>query len=331
MILLVLVSAAQGRESVHSLASSPNDDTALYRINTSVRQLQEQFWKQGLEFIRQNKKKLRRTKCYLVIDETYESYTGNLHKKPLEELTPEQRTTRKHIHKYKPKNGDTGSFKYLVFAVVYQNKRHVLRVRALQRGESYWSFIVKTLDEIYREIKFDCALMDRGFYVAELVDLLEKKQIPYLIRAKLYDSMRSFYGIYSEWKAHDYLLDERAKTKLVLGRDVSNKEWGFLTNLRIKNFPIFLTIYKKRWNIENIFKATDGIQLRVATSDHIKRLFAVCLSFIVYNSWQDWKNSFSLLGFMKKIVKIILRIIKTICPHRDRLKLNSPLWDFVQF
>ncbi len=331
VILLVFLSAAQGKESLHSQASTPDSDTVLYRIDTTIRKLHHQFWQQNLAFLRQNKKKLRTTKCYVVIDETYDSYTGNIHKKPLEELTPEQRKNRRYIHKYKPKNGDTGSYKYLVFALVYQNTRRVIRIKALRRGESYWSFVAETLQEIHREIKFDCALMDRGFYVSTLVNLLEKKKIPYLIRARLYDSTRSYYGIYSEWKSYDYRIDNWAKTKLVLGRDHRDREWGFLTNMQIQKLPLLLKIYKKRWNIENIFKATDGIQLRVATSNHITRLFAVCLSFLVYNAWQEKKKYSSLLGFLKKIVGMILRIIRTVCPHRDRLKLNVPLWNFVQF
>lgn len=327
MILLVLSSAAQGRESIHSLASSPDADTVLYRIDTTIRQLHQQFWKQSLDFVRRKKKRLRCTKCYLIIDETYDSYTGNIHQKPEEKLSEKQRKIRPYIHGYKPKNGDTGSFKYLVFALVYGNTRRVLRVKALRQHESYLDFIVKTLVVLHQEINFDCAIMDRGFYVATLVDLLEKKQIPYLIRAKLYDSTRSIYGIFSEWKSYDFQVKGWAKTTLVLGKDIRDKEWGFLTNLKIKKLRLILPIYKKRWSIENIFKATDGIQLRVATADPIKRLFAVCLSFILYDSWQEQKKRYSLLAFLKEIITLVIKQLKKMLLHRDKLKMNHPFWD----
>lgn len=327
MILLVLSSAAQGRESIYSLASSPDADTVLYRIDTTIRQLHLQFWKQGLDFVRKNKSPLRRVKCYIVIDETYDSYTGNIHRKPEEKLSKTQRKIKTYIHGYKPKNGDTGSFKYLVFSLVYGNTRRVLRVKAIRQHESYWAFIVKTLVVLHQEIHFDCAIMDRGFYVADLVDLLEKKQIPYLIRAKLYDSTRSIYGIFSEWRSYDFQINGQVKTTLVLGKDIHEKEWGFLTNLKIKKLKLLLPIYKKRWSIENIFKATDGIQLRVATADPVKRLFAVCLSFILYNSWQERKKRYSLRAFLKKIIVLVIQQLKKMLIHRDKLKMNHPFWD----
>jgi len=331
MVLLVLVSAAQNGHSVNATAVSPDADSVFYRIDSSIRRMQDLFWQQSLRFLRKKKEKLRRRKCYITIDETHDSYTGSLHKKPLKELTKEERTIRQYIHKYKPKNGDTGSFKYLVFSLVYGKKRRVLRVKALKRKESYWFFIGKTLKTLSKEISFECALMDRGFYVAELVDQLQKEDIPFLIRAKLYDSTRTLYGIYWKWASYNYLFDNWLPTHLVLGRDFKGDEWGFLTNLNVKRLENLRHIYKKRWNTENIFKATDGIQLRVATSNHKTRMFSVCLSFLIYNAWQKRKNKPTLLDHIKQLFKTLLKIILQLCPHRDRLKLNLPLWEFITF
>jgi len=331
MVLLVLVSAAQNGHSVNATAVSPDADSVFYRIDSSIRRMQDLFWQQSLRFLRKKKEKLRRRKCYITIDETHDSYTGRLHKKPLKELTKEERTIRQYIHKYKPKNGDTGSFKYLVFSLVYGKKRRVLRVKALKRKESYWFFIGKTLKTLSKEISFECALMDRGFYVAELVDQLQKEDIPFLIRAKLYDSTRTLYGIYWKWASYNYLFDNWLPTHLVLGRDFKGDEWGFLTNLNVKRLENLRHIYKKRWNTENIFKATDGIQLRVATSNHKTRMFSVCLSFLIYNAWQKRKNKPTLLDHIKQLFKTLLKIILQLCPHRDRLKLNLPLWEFITF
>lgn len=332
IILLVLIGAAQNSHTINATATSPDGDSVFYRIDTSIRQLQDQFWKNGLQFLRDKKKKLRRTKCYITVDETYDSYTGRLHKKPLDKLTKEQKTVRRYIHKYRIKRGDTGSFKYLVFALVYGNKKRVLRVKTLRRSEEYWLFVAKTLKELYQEVKFECALMDRGFYVAKLVNQLEKDNVPFLIRAKLSDTMKVIYGIYPEWISYDYPVKEWAWTTLVLGLDFLGRKWGFVTNLKIaKTKPKELRqIYKRRWNIENIFKATDGIQLRVATSNHLTRLFSVCLSFIVYNSWQEKNKRPTLLNHMKQIFKKILKAICKVCPYRDKLKLNDPLWEFIE-
>ncbi|MBW2976699.1 transposase [Candidatus Woesearchaeota archaeon] len=322
--------AAQEGHSVNATASAPDADSVFYRIDTSIRKMQDQFWGQTLKLLRRKKKKLAKVKCYITVDETYDSYTGNLHKKPVRELTREQKTIRQYIHEYQPKKGDTGSFKYLVFALVYGRKKMVLRAKALRRKEEYWSLVVRTLKELSSELKFECALMDRGFYVAELIDQLQKESIPFVVRACICDYMKIILGIYREWKIYEYDVAGWAKTKLILGRDFRGYPWGFVTNLSFNHLEDIRFLYKKRWNIENIFKATDGIQLKVATSNHITRMFAVCLSFLIYNAWQNKNMKPTLLDFIKKIFQVLFAFIRKISPYRDKFKLNLPLWDFLE-
>ena len=81
MILMVLVAASYGCHSVNSKAISPDADTVFYRINTSIRTLENQFWEQGLQFLREKRRKLAKVMSYIIVDETYESYTGKLRKK----------------------------------------------------------------------------------------------------------------------------------------------------------------------------------------------------------------------------------------------------------
>ena len=112
---MVLVAASYGCHSVNSKAISPDADTVFYRINTSIKDLENQFWKQGLQFLREKKRKLKGVKCFIIVDETYDSYTGKLlkkEKKAKEKLTEGEKEILRYIHSYKPENGDTGSFKY---------------------------------------------------------------------------------------------------------------------------------------------------------------------------------------------------------------------------
>ena len=329
MILLVLVSAATNNHSVHSEAKAPNDDSVFYRIQTSIRQMENQFWQQNIAFLRRKKEKLKKTKCYITIDETHDSYTGKLHKKDPKQLTKEEKEIQKYIHKYKPKNGDTGSFKYLVFALVYGNKRRILRVKALKRKEKYKHFIVETLKEISKELSFECALLDRGFYDAKLIDDLQKEKIPFIIRAKISKKMKKIFGIYRLWKSYRYIVSGHTETTLILGRDIRNRQWGFVTNMTFDKLEDVRFVYKKRWNIENIFKATDGIQLRVATANHITRMFAVCLSFLLYNAWQNTNKRSTLLEFMKVIFRILFCFLRRTSRCMELFRLNTPLWDFV--
>ena len=49
MIVMVLVAASYGGHSVNSKALQPNADTVFYRIDTTIRKLERQFWEQGLQ------------------------------------------------------------------------------------------------------------------------------------------------------------------------------------------------------------------------------------------------------------------------------------------
>ena len=200
MILMVLVAASYGSHSINSKAIEPNADTVFYRIDSSIRKMENSIWNQGLQFLREKKRKLKKTKTYIIVDETYDSYTGKLlkkEKKHKEKLTVEEKQIPRYIHKYKPKEGDTGSYKYLVFAIVYGNKRRILRVKAVKRKEGYKHFIVKTLIELRKEVQYECVLFDRRFYDGLFIEELKNNKIPFIVRARISDSMKKIFGFYS--------------------------------------------------------------------------------------------------------------------------------------
>ena len=336
MILMVLVAASYGSHSINSKAVEPNADTVFYRIDSSIRKMENSIWNQGLQFLREKKRKLKKTKTYIIVDETYDSYTGKLlkkEKKHKEKLTVEEKRILRYIHKYKPKDGDTGSYKYLVFAIVYGNKRRILRVKAIKRKEEYKNFIVKTLIELRKEVQYECVLFDRGFYDGLFIEELRKYNIPFIVRARISDYMKKIFGFYREWKCYrDFEIGKsKCKGDLVLGVDYTDgkrTKWAFITNMEFDKLYEVRELYKKRWNIENIFKATDGIKLSPQTNNPVTRLFCVCLSFLFYNAWQNKNKRGTLLNFVMNALESIFDLIaRTVGFYRDKLKLNLPFWD----
>ena len=332
---MVLVAASYGCHSVNSKTINPDADTVFYRINTSIRILENQFWRQCLQFLREKKRKLGKVKCYIIVDETHDSYTGKLlkkEKKHKEKLTDEEKEILRYIHKYKPEKGDTGSYKYLVFAIVYGKRRRVLRVKAVKRKENCDDFIIKTLLVLREEVSFECVLFDRGFYDGLFIEKLKRSNIPFILRARISDCMKKIFGFYCEWKCYrDFEIGEhKIKGNLVLGVDFAEgkrTKWAFITNMEFENWHEVRELYRKRWNIENIFKATDGIQLRAQTNNPVTRMFCVCLSFLFYNAWQSKNKRGTLLNFIMNALESIFNLIaRTVKFYRDRLKLNFPFW-----
>jgi hypothetical protein len=340
-IVMVLLAASYNCHSINSKAIEPNADTVFYRIDTTIRKLESQLWKQGIGFLREKRRKLDKLNCYVAVDETHDSYTGKLLRKEKhskEKLTSEEKFILRYIHAYRPKSGDTGSFKYLVFALLYGNKRRVLRVKAIKRKENYKDFVIKTLTELRKEVAYVCVLLDRGFYDGLLVDGLKKHNIPFILRARISDTMKRIFGFYRDWKCYrDFEIGvHKIKADLVLGVDSKGGKrmrWAFITNMEFENWYSVREAYRKRWNIENIFKATDGIQLRAQTNNPTMRLFCVCLSFLFYNAWQSkHKRKITLLDFVMESFESIFELIvktarETIEFYRDNLRINIPFWN----
>ena len=336
MILMVLLAASYGSHSINSTALEPNADTVFYRIATSIPKLEKQIWEQGLLFLREKGRKLRKFKCYIIVDETYESYTGKLlrkEKKHKENLTKQEKEILKHLHKYKPNKGDTGSYKYLVFAIVYGKRRKILRVKAIKAKEYYKDLIIKTLLELKKQVAYECVLFDRGFYDGLFIQKLKNNKIPFIIRARISKGMKKEYGFYMKWACYrDFEIGEhKVKGNLVLGADFTDSKrtkWAFITNIEFDNWYKVRELYRKRWNIENIFKATDGIRLRAQTNNPVTRMFCVCLSFLFYNAWQSKNKRGTLLNFvMNALESIFDLIVRTVEFYRDKLKLNIPFWN----
>lgn len=336
IILMVLVAASYGAHSINSKAIQPNADSVFYRIDSTIKQIENSIWSQGLQFLREKKRKLKKVKCYIIVDETHDSYTGKLlkkEKKHKDKLTVEEKQTLRYIHKYKPEKGDTGSYKYLIFAIVYGNKRRVLRVKAVRRKENCKDFIIKTLIALRNEIAYECVLFDRGFYDGLFIEALKKNNVPFIVRARISEHMKKIFGFYSLWKCYrDFEIGEsKSKGDLVLGADYSDgkrTKWAFITNMEFDNWYSVRELYRKRWNIENVFKATDGIQLRAETNNPATRLFCVCLSFLLYNAWQNKNKRGTLLNFVMNALESIFElIIRTVNFYRAKLKINIPFWD----
>lgn len=276
------------------------------------------------EFYRQNKhilKKLRwdrRKRIFLVADETYDAYYG--------------KKKHKWVCSYKPKKGATGSFKFLTFALAAPGQwRRVIRCVPITSKQNITNLLVETALAVRKEIKYDAFLLDRGFYVKEIAFSLDKAGIPFLIRAEIRGKIKKklsrilHYKKCMHWQQEGY----NPPTLWLGWKKQGSKEygWGFITNIKRLSWARCLIWYKQRWNIENVFKATDGIQFKTATSKVKPRLFAVLLSFLLYNGWQQQKYTLkadiSLAVFLEETINEGLEIyLKKGTPF----KIHVPGW-----
>jgi len=312
VLLLVLLNCAWACKTVHAIADAPNDDTVFYRLKASVSSIDEYLWTSSLDILRKNRSRWCRKKNFICVDETHESYFGKFRK------------TIEWIFGYRQKQGETGNFRFLTFAITNGTNRQVMRSIPLKVGQDTNPLILETLFRIMEQVKIYAVLFDRGFYKSELVKMLQEKKIPFIIRAKIPRKISKCYDF--KKKADGELYDfQGILVNLVRVRDSKSRKYGFLTNLPQEKWQNILSWYKLRWNIENIFLACDGIHLKTNSTKVELRYFCVVFSFILYNLRSNKTIVLPLLKFCNAIITyVVAELKKTLDSYSMNIRLAIP-------
>lgn len=299
MTTLLLTAALHGHTITDAASSRPSSDAVFYWLDTTLARLEREFRAFVENFLHAHWRGIRRQLPYLLVDETHESYTGK--KKSI------------WIHKYKHEAGDTGSFKFLTFALVGPVKRLVVNVVPLRKREKSLPHIIETICWLRQHVKFRLVIFDRGFYDGNLVRALNDLGVKYLIRVRIWAEVRCMLESCKGWTALEHRIGakrgkEGVATTLVLGKD-NKGPWAFVTNACPQQIWRLRNYYRKRWNIENTFKVCDGIRLPTnSTRIELKLLFFL-FSCVVYNVWQQLRRAqcaFTLRRCAKKIRKQLI-------------------------
>ena len=315
IILLVLLNCTWACKTVHAIADSPSEDTVFYRLKPTLTNIDQYLWNSSLDILRKNKSKWNRKRVFLCIDETHESYYGKFRK------------AIEWIFGYKHKQGETGNFRFLTFALTNTNQRLVVRTIPVKVGQDTNPIILETILKLMPHVRIYAVLFDRGFYKSELVKMLQDEKIHFIIRAKIPKKISKCFDF--KKKAEGELYDfQGISVYLIRVRDSKSRKYGFLTNLPQIEWQNLLSWYKLRWNIENIFLACDGIHLRTNSTKVELRYFCVVFSFLLYNLRSNKKEVKPLLDFLIQMISIVFDSIKQcVSECANILNLKLPLFN----
>lgn len=341
----VIFLAAWGGHSVADVAEEPSPDTVFYRMETTLECLNKVYRHFVEKVLHQNRGYFERHTPYLLIDETHESYTGKLLQKKWKSLSEKEQC--KYIHGYKQKAGDTGSFRFLTFALVGPTKKLIVRSIPViaddgkpspdgkRHPEDTVPQIIETIQWLRKHAAFRLVIMDRGYYNQDLIRAMNQLKIPYLIRARISETMQSMIaGMTTEWTAIEYFVGESSsdngeRTTLVIGKDQTD-EWALVTNRLPLQAWRLRQYYKKRWNIENIFQVCDGINVHTNSTEIEKKLFCFLVSCLIYNLWQfsrEKRQGMTLRKFTRKTMRRIEEIVHEKDPpptaHKKQVLSNN--------
>jgi hypothetical protein len=316
VIVLILLSCAWSCKSIHAIADAPNEDTVFYRFRANLDKIDNYMWESSLELFKKKKHLWKRRKIYLSIDETHDPYTGKFRK------------IIDWIFGYTQKRGETGNFKFLVFALTSYTQRLIVRVVPLKIGQDITPIIIETSKKVIEHTKIRAVLCDRGFYKSELVKCFLEENIPFIIRAKIPPKIKKCYDFKKTVVGEIYDF-QNIQVNLVRHRDGYSRKYGFLTNLPEEIWQKIPLWYKQRWDIENVFLACDKIQLKTNSTKIERRYFCMVFSLLIYNLRSNESKQKPLLSFCVNLINTIIASIKKSFDVLKPPNLNLPGFIFI--
>lgn len=304
VIVRLLIEAAKLHDSIKEVANRPDSDSVFKRLEHATLELIKRAFEQHIkDLFRKTGDFYKRGKVILAFDETYEEYFGKL--------------KNAWIFGYKPVKGATGCFKFLVLSIVKNNRRYVLGTVPVYIGYNRERTIAEMISFAEQFVKIKAILFDKGFYDTDIVKQLEDRNIGYAILVPKNKKTRKYLEQKGSTFEHEMFTRDRhnkyeLKLKIKVARNVYEYDWLILTNLDYRNTTQLVNLYKKRWNIENIFKITDKIRLRTNSTDIVVKTLLFVIALLLYNLWQWFRleiQSITLRKFVKFMADILDKVI----------------------
>ena len=300
VLVRLLLEAARLQCSIKEVAENPDSDSVFKRIEHATLDLIKKAFELHIRnLFHATGDYFKRGKVILAFDETYEEYFGKM--------------KNAWIWGYKPKKGSTGCFKFLVLSIVKNNRRYVLGAVPVFIGYNKEQTIMEMLKFAEKFIKIKAVLFDKGFYSAKVVKELESRKIGYVILVPKNKKTKKY--LEQKGNTFEHVMETRdrynkyeLKLKIKVARGVYECDWIILTNLDYRNTTQLVNLYKKRWNIENIFRITDKIRIRTNSTDIVAKTLLFVIALVLYNLWQWFRLEIEGIT-LRKFVNFVLGLL----------------------
>ena len=292
MVANVIQTAAMTQDFLENTAqkqgNKPNADIIFERIKGSNTELMKTTFLLILGFmIKQVRNKFNRREWTVAIDTHYEPFYGE--------------STGLWIHRYKPKKGCTGSYKFITVSIVVGNARFTLLALPVRRGEYIEELVEELVREAQKHFRIKLVLLDRGFYSGNVIERLEQLNVQYIVFApqnkknkKFLEETQNFSHRYVRHKLplRKFKTKGKIKIKLLVIKDFIDVttwviyDWIFATNLANTTALMYVKLYKQRWGIETSYRMFGKIRIVTTSTDHIVRYFMFIVVVLLYNLWK---------------------------------------------
>jgi hypothetical protein len=198
-----------------------------------------------------------------------------------------------HIHPWTGKDGVEGKFHYLVVGILFRNKIIPFYAMILRVGCSKAELIGEAISYCHTlGLRIGKILLDRGFYSGEVIDGIKMRKVNYLIfvpKKSLFKCMlegtNKSVMIEHEMSYNKNFTRNKVQTDIALIKDVLGYDWVFATDLTLEDIEKYVEIYRKRWNIETMFRVHDEAKIKTKSKEPVIRLFYFILGMLLVLLW----------------------------------------------
>lgn len=270
-----LLAEASSRNTYIETISNKADSLHYHIAKGYVEYSNEEFY----NLVEKKIKKLHLGAVDIIVDITSEDFYG--------------KSTGLYLHNWTGEEGVQAKYHFLVAGILFRNKIYPFYVAILRIGAFKAESLGRICDLCSKlNLKVKLMKLDRGFYAGEVIDELELKGMNYLIFAKKSDLFKCMLEATNKSVIvkHEinYKKDKsshKAETSIALVKNVNGYDWVFATNLFLRDARKYVGLYRKRWNIETMFRVHDEARIKSKSVNPLVRLFYFMISMLLLFMW----------------------------------------------
>ncbi len=274
-----IISSVSGRRM-------PNADTLLYHIKKNDLAAVEEFFSKLMEMaFRDAKQKglISGRAVDVAIDATPAwRFYGDRYDRDGREV--------KGIEGYKPERGTSYAYQFITLDIVEHNERITLIALPVFHRVDQNRIVEQLLSYAKSKVRISRVLLDRGFFDAECINMLNKMGLRYIMPAKVNSrDVRKVSRLTAPRIVPNCAMKGCRFNLVVTG--VQGEKYYFATNIPTRSDDLIFAfrikdLYRRRWQIESGYRTKKYAFLPKTTSkNYVVRYFYFMMSVILYNYW----------------------------------------------
>lgn len=207
------------------------------------------------------------------------------------------------LRRSKKERGTNLFYTYASFHIVEKGKRITVFTIPVYQLDDHATICEELIKAAWiRGIKIKKLLIDRGFYSVDVMNVLDRLKVDFLMPAIKNERMKQAIVDY-----HNHLIPKMVKFKIRNSKEeeasfglmiykkkeanpIPDQYIVFATNMRYsearKLYRKIPLEYKKRWGVETGFRVQKSIKAMTTSQNYTIRIVYQMLSVIIYNLWQ---------------------------------------------